>query len=250
MGKELAGICWAYNAISQDYSLSETVHCLKEFCDKVIVLDGGSTDGTHELIKSFQDIKTKVILCSHEEWESQQGKEKLSYFTNKAIEQAQTEYIFSLQADEILHENSYDAIRRAMFNNYDGYLVKRLNLWGTCNTMLNVPHNRKPCSTEILRVAKRHFRAYDDAESLMGSGQITDLFLEDIVIWHYGFVRKKEVHPEKIRHMQREIFLTTPDAKLDGMGDFEPEKWFSKDDLVPVPGEHPAIMKEWIRHRP
>lgn len=251
MSKSLTGICWAFNAISQDYCLEESVLSLKEFCDEVVVLDAGSTDGTDELIKSLQDRKTRAILCSNEEWKSQQGKWKLSYFTNKAIEQATSEFIFSCQADEVLHQDSYDAVRRAIFNNYDGYLVKRLNLWGTPATMLNVEHSRKPCSDIILRLGKSNCRAYDDAESLACNGQVTDLFVNDIVIWHYGFVRSAKVHADKIRHMQGEVFLTTPDAKLEGMnGTFDPERWFSKDDLIPVPGEHPALMKEWIKTRP
>lgn len=251
MSKTLTGITWAYNAISQDYCLGESVNSLKEFCDEVIVLDAGSTDGSDELVKSLQDKKTRAILCSNEEWKSQQGKWKLSYFTNKAIEQATSDFIYSQQADEVTHEACYDNIRRAIFNNYDGYLIKRLNLWGTCDTMLNVPHDRKPCSDVILRLAKKDARAYDDAESLACNGNVTDLFVSDIVMWHYGFVRSAKVHADKIRHMQGEVFLTTPDSKLEGMnGTFEWQRWFSKDDLIAVPGEHPAIMKEWIKTRP
>lgn len=250
MAKSLTGITWCYNAICQDYCLEEAVKCLREFCAEVIVLDAGSIDGSDELVKSLQDKKTKAILCSQEEWLEQQGKEKLSYFTNKAIEAATSEFIFSLQADEILHEKCYDSIHRAIFNNYDGCLVKRLNLWGTCNTMLNVEHSRKPCSDIILRLGKKDCRAYSDAESLACNGDVTDLFVDDIVIWHYGFVRSAKVHADKIRHMQKEIFLTTPDAKLQGMSGFEWERWFSKEDLIPIPGEHPKIMQEWVKTRP
>ena len=250
MNPKLTGICWAHNAIKFDYNFRESIGCLKEFCGEVIILDAGSNDGTDELVKSMQDKKTRAILCSPEDWVSQTGKEKLAYFTNKAIEQANTEYVFSLQADEILHSSGYKSIDRAIANNYDGYLVKRLNLWGDCNMMLNVSHDRKPCSTEILRLAKSTYRAYGDAESIGGNGNDTDLFVNDIVIWHYGFVRKKEVMKAKIIHIQEEVFGVNHDTKLDGTDIFEWDRWFSASDLIPVPEEHPHLMKEWIKTRP
>lgn len=249
MAKTLTGITWAYNAISQDYCLEESVNSLKEFCDEVIVLDAGSTDGTDELIKSLQDRKTKAILCSNEEWKEQQGKWKLSFFTNRAIEQATSDYIYSQQADEVTHEASYESIRRAIFNNYDGYLISRVNLWGTPYKMLNVPQERKPCSDVILRLAKKAARAYDDAESVMINGSVTDLFVNDIRMYHMGFVRKREVHPQKIRHIQAEVFQVGVDPKLEGMDVFDPYKWFDKSDLVDIREPLPALIQQWAKER-
>lgn len=248
MANTLAGSLFAYNAISQDYNLSESVQCLKQFCDEVIIVDAGSTDGTSELIKTFQDRKTKVVLCDNEEWEQQKGSQKLAYFQNKAIPYITSEWNFLLQSDEILHERSYQWVRMAMQENEEGFLCKRINLWGTPYFQLNVPHNRKPCSDVVLRLAKTGYESYGDGESI--NAQCTDKYVEQIVIYHFGFVRKREIHVEKIRHMQEQVFQTTADTKLNGMKIFDPYKWFDKEkDLIPIQEPLPAIMKHWAEER-
>lgn len=247
MERELTGVTFAYNAISQDYCLEESVLSLKEFCDEVIVLDAGSTDGTDELIKYFQDRTTRVILCSNEEWKEQQGKWKLSHFTNKAIDQVNTDWIYYQQADEITHQACYSAIREAIFADANGYLISRVNLWGSPYSQLNVPLNRMPCSPQVIRLTKSCFRAYDDAENI-GCIALDD-YVNEIRMYHMGFVRKRTIHPEKIRHMQAEVFQVGVDPKLEGMDVFQPEKWFSENDLVPINEPLPALIQKWAKER-
>lgn len=246
--ERLTGVTWAYNAISQDYCLSECVASLKEFCKEVIVLDAGSTDGTDELIKSFQDKKTRIILCDNEEWQSQQGKWKLSYFTNKMLDKLNTSYFYYQQADEIIHEASYPWIEKAIHADADGYLISRINLWGDPFHQLNVEHSRKPCSTHIVRLAKAGALAYDDAESL--DVLATDAFVEQIRMYHMGFVRRRDIHPQKIRHMQSQVFQVGVDPKLDGMAEFDGRAWFDYEkDLIPIQEPLPALIQQWAKER-
>lgn len=245
--ERLTGVTFAHNAIVQDYCLQECVQSLKEFCDEIIILDAGSTDGTDELIKSFQDKSTKVILCDNEEWVSQQGKWKLSYFTNKALQQVDTEWFYYQQADEITHESCYRNIRDAIDGDSEAYLISRINLWGSPYTRLNVPHNRLPCSEQIVRLAKSKYRAYDDAESIAVIPN-TD-YVNDIRMYHMGFVRDRKVHTNKIRHMQQMVFQIEPDAKLEGMDTFDPWKWFDKSDVIPIQEPLPYLIQEWAANR-
>lgn len=245
---KLTGVTWAYNAISQDYCLTESVASLKEFCDEVIVLDAGSTDGTSELIKTFQDKQTRIILCDNEEWKSQHGKEKLSYFSNKALKEVNTEWQYYQQADEITSEASYPFIRNAMEQNANGYLISRINLWSSPYKRLNVPLDRMPCSPEVIRLTKQGYLAYDDAENL-GCVAASD-YVKLIRMYHMGFVREKKAHRYKIIHMQKEVFqFADYDQKLNQCETFDPSLWFSEDDLVDISEPLPRLIREWAKQR-
>lgn len=251
MSKTLAGTLFVYNGKSQDYCYMEAIKCLQEFCDGVIVCDAGSDDGTFEDIASMASETTTIIGCNRVEWEEQRGKEKLNYFTNKAIEMAEMmgfDYQFNLQADEIVHERSYKFIRHAIESGDEAFHCRRINLWGSPFTKLNVEPGRMPVSEVILRLARSSCRSYGDGESVMASTVRTDL-IEQIRIYHMGFVRDKKIHPQKIRHMQKDVFLVEPDAKLEGMEVFDPWKWFKPSDVVPITESLPLIIQKWAVDR-
>ncbi len=232
-----------------DYNFIETAKCLIELCDQVVLLDAGSTDGSADELDQFKDIQNVTIVkVDNSEWKKQQGKEKLSYFTNLAKSFLTTEYYINIQADEILHENSYAAVRKAISTGYEAFVVKRINLWKDCNHQLDVPQNRKPCSTEIIRIAKINYNSVDDAESI--GAPAVNIFVNDITILHYGFVREKKKMVKKVRHMLGEVFLMSLDEKLNGMEEWDSTKWFTDEDLKPLEIAHPKLMQEWVLTRP
>lgn len=248
MKKTLGGSLFICNGLRYDYCFEEAIKCLLEFCDKVCVCDAGSDDGTVEVLKELEATNPKLKVLYLNDWSNYRTKFKLSHFTNIAIEMLDTDYNFNLQGDEVLSERSYDAVRRAIAGGFEAIMCKRINLWGSPYTELNVPHHRKPCSTEIIRLAKTKYRSIDDAESI--DAQCVMNFVNDIEIWHYGFIRKREVMKAKIINMQRDVFELTPDAKLDNMEVFDSTAWFSGTDLKIISRPHPKIMKEWIAQRP
>ena len=248
MSYSLGGTIFVRNAIEFDYCVLEAIRCLQELCDEVVVVDAGSDDGTTELLNEIKDDKTIILTLSKEDWDNQHGKEKLAYFTNIAIGCLSTDYNINLQADEIIHEDSFDAIRKAVSTGGQAFYVTRKNLWKDCNHELDVPHEKKPCSTEIIRLAKSNFKSFGDAESLEALASFK--YMKEIVIWHYGFVRRKEVMISKIKNMQTNVFEIDYDKKMDGMNVFDWEAWFSEEDLKPITTPHPKFIKEWILTRP
>lgn len=252
MSKDLAGVLMIHDGEKYDYCYIEAIQCLLDFCDHVYVVDAGSTDGTTmRLFKLFD--KTSNLTLIHrlkQEWDEQKGRQKLNYFTNLGIEQAERDgykYQINCQADEIISEKSYQWIRKAIETGQEGFLCNRINLWGDPYHYLDVPQNRKPCSTEIIRLAKTCYRSYDDAESI--AAPYNKSFTDFITFWHFGFVRDKKKMVDKSIHMQRDIFLVDPDEKLKGMIEFDGSKWFSPEDLKPIEEPLPAIIQQWAIER-
>jgi len=243
----LGGTIFCYNAIKHDYCIVEAIQNLKEFCDKVVVVDAGSTDGTIDLIQPLMDSQCRLNVI--QEWDNQHGREKLNYFTNKAIELLDTDYNFNLQADEIVSEDSFPWIRKAMEEGMPGYMCRRYNLWKDPYHMLNVEQNRKPCSTEIVRLAHPKYRSVGDAESL-GCNEVYIDYLDKIEIFHMGFVRKREVMKPKIINMQVKVFeMAGYDQKLDRHEIFEPMDYFSEEDLIPIHKPLPKVIQQWASER-
>jgi hypothetical protein len=256
MNKTLGGASFVYNGIKQDYNYIETLECLYALCDELSLCFGGD-DGTIEAIHEWyqtKDWSKKRLLLTEfekEDWDAQIGREKLSYFSNLAIQRLTTTHVFYLQADEILHQDSFNAVRTAI-NTMDvpAFMVTRFNLWGSPYTMLNVPQERKPCSTEVIRLAKNYARCVGDAESLGCVPLCTDQFVKEIRIYHMGFVRDSMKHLEKIRHIQDEVFLIDHDKRIDTMtSGFEPWVMFSPEDVIPIPEELPVFIQEWAKER-
>jgi hypothetical protein len=248
---KLAGTLFCYNAVSQDYCIKESIISLSKCCDHIFVVDAGSTDTTQFEIANLDIDNITFIILNNKDWQEQKGKEKLNYFTNVAIEAAEKagyEWQINLQADEIIHEKSYDAIRKAIEEDNESYMSKRINLWKSPYLQLNVSQDRLPCSENIIRLAKTKYKSVGDAESI-GVNSVSFDYLNDIRIYHMGFVRKRDIMKYKVIHIQEEIFGVGHDKKLDGIDYFEPDRWFTKEDLKPIDEPLPAIIKEWAKKR-
>lgn len=251
--KTLGGVTFAWRNNDQDYHVCETLRSLVDFCDQVAIAVGGP-DGTYEDVeKLIIDNKWQnviLIKITQEMWDGQQGREKLSFFSNIAIEQLTTDYFCYIQADEMLHEASILYLRMAIETGYEAFFMRRLNLWKTPWLMLDVEQSRKPVSTEVIRLAKTNYRCVDDAEQIGCSQAVVYGGLDFMQIFHMGFVRHKVKHLVKIAHMQKEVFLWGDyDEKAKNCKEFQPQRWFSDDDLIPIPRPLPKYITQWCAER-
>lgn len=246
--KTLGGSTFIYNGFKYDYCFLETIQCLKELCDQLVICAIPSDDGTIEAIKPLLDDKTRLILVDEELWHATKGKERLSYFSNIAMANLNTYWNFYLQCDEILHQDSFPVIRKAIEKDSEGFMCTRFNLWRDCYSMLNVKGERNPCSPQVIRLAKAHARCVDDAESLRAQASFE--FVNDIQIFHMGYVRKREVMKSKIQHMQVEVFqMSDYDKKLDAHELFQPMDYFEPHELVTIPKPLPKWIQAWAAQR-
>ncbi|HPN73330.1 MAG TPA: glycosyltransferase family 2 protein [Candidatus Omnitrophota bacterium] len=110
------GISAVIIALNEEKKLQE---CLRSvaWADEVIVVDSGSSDRTIEVARSGG---AKTFSREFDDFSSQK---------NFAVKQAAGEWIFSLDADEIVTEALAAEIKRALSSDkYDGYFIPRSNI--------------------------------------------------------------------------------------------------------------------------
>ena len=253
--KQLAGTMFVRNGIQYDYCFMEAIESLLELCDAVYVCDAGSNDGTLEKLRKIDHPKFNLIERSDLEWRQQSGKgcSKLCYFTDIAIDAAEKDgYVYNLycQADEVIHEKSFKDIRKACKLGYEGYMISRINLWGSPYYQLDVTHDRLPCSKEVIRLAKTKYRSIGDAESL-NVPRVNMQYIDAIRMYHMGFVRDREKMVDKSINMQENVFeMESHDPKLDESPMFNPNLWFNAfKDLKLINEPLPKTIKEWAAKR-
>lgn len=236
-----------------DYCFREAIRSVL-WADQVVICVVDSDDGkTYEACADELEQyhgPIEIIRLDPEMWNLLHGKERLSYFSNVAIANLGTDWVYYAQADEVTHEDSVAWIREAVNQpGVEGFLCRRYNLWNDPYHYLTCDLSRQPCSTHVIRLAKSGYRCVGDAESLGITGNLSEEFTEKIEIFHLGFVRKRDIMKAKVINIQENIFQTPHDKRLDEDKEFNPMRYFSREDLSPIPKPLPAVVQKWAAER-
>lgn len=255
----LGGSMFIRNAIQFDYCVCEALASLCSLCDQVVIVDASSTDGTLEMLQEFQKSRNNLKIVSGENWECHEKYDRLRILADIAKSHLKTKWHFMLQADEVVHESSFKSIRKAIKSDkYDSYTVRRMNLFGDLNHYLkyDIPHEHKPVSDTVVRLAKIGYNAYGDAESLQTDpASCGNSYTDEILIMHYGFVRRDKNNLDKTISMQSWFWGegSQPDSRVVEMAKkgtrYEWELLKSRDLLSKIYVEHPKFVKKWAEER-
>jgi hypothetical protein len=246
--RTLGAAAFLYNGDKFDYCYRETIENMKSFADEVVIVAIESEDGSHVVCKQYEDYKCRVIVLPESDWFAQQGREKLAYFQNIAKNYLKTDYYCLIQMDEILHERSFGALRDAVNSGLPSFMCTRYNLWFDAFNMLSVDQSRKPCSTEVIRLAHVKYDSVNDGENIDCPNVCFDL-TDKIEIFHVGYIRKPDIMKSKVRHMLLDVFKTSYDPKLDLSDVFDPWAYFDRGDVVPINGPLPRFIQKWADER-
>jgi glycosyltransferase involved in cell wall biosynthesis len=252
----LGGSLFVRNAIKYDYCVKEAIASLADLCDEVFILDCQSDDGTDTMLAEYLEKFPNVTYQTNGDWNCKPDYFKLSELANMCIAKLKTDWHFMLQADEVIHESSFAAVRRLIAQPTKGkktIAVRRLNLFGTPDKHISLTLPSKPCSDQPVRIGTRGTIAKGDAESLEWSN--TDRqHIDQVLIYHYGYVRKAEINISKAIDMQS--WFNGPKSGVDGRllemqktGKWEPYKLIAESGLTPIPVPHPKYSAEWAKER-
>ena len=211
---KISGFSFVRNGISLYYPVVESIKSILSIVDEFIIAVGESSDGdkTREKIAEIGDPKVKIIDTV---WEEKYFKKGIinSIQTDIAMKQCTGDWLFYLQADEVVHEKYLpNIVKRCeqLLNDKDieGLLFRYKHFWGDYLHYQN-GHGWYPDEIRIVRnlpeihswqsaQSFRKFEYYDNPRQEDGHSKL-NVAEVDAEIYHYGWVRPPHLMQNKKR---------------------------------------------------
>jgi hypothetical protein len=251
---KISGFTFVKNAVKYEYPVVASIRSLLPIVDEMIVCLGDSEDETNKLIESIDSEKIKII---HSVWDKslREGGRVLAVETDKAMDATATDsdWLFYIQADEVVHEKYYPVILDAMQKYKDdkrieGLLFNYHHFYGSYSL---IGDGRKWYSKEI-RVIRNgiHVRSWMDAQGFRINGRKLRVKLIKAYIYHYGWVRNPVVMLEKQADFGN--LWCSGEAYEQSMKTLKKAKtefdYTAIDSVTLFEGTHPAVMKDYVEN--
>ena len=106
----ISGFMIVKDVLRQGYPFVEAIASALPICDEFLISDGYSTDGSFEVLNRIAQLNSKVKVYQYR-WPEKKNITVLADVTNEARGKCRFPYIFSVQANEIIHEESAPVIK-------------------------------------------------------------------------------------------------------------------------------------------
>jgi len=104
----ISGYIHTFNAKTHGYPFVQSIRSMLGFCDEVVVIDGGSTDGTVDDISAIGDDRVKLIS---NKWDyNEPGMDGIQKAFGRVMCDPSSEFLWQQDCDEIVHESDYEKI--------------------------------------------------------------------------------------------------------------------------------------------
>lgn len=253
---KVSAFTYVRNGFTFGYPFIEAIKSVLPIVDEFIVVIGDSYDGSREAVKALGDPKIKIIDTIWDEHLRTGGK-VFALQANIGMDNASkdADWLFHIQADEVIHEKDYATIRKAMEENLhrkevDGLLLRFIHFYGD---YLHYCPSRRFHQREI-RIVRNDpkirsykdsmgFRKYNDPSN---TDQEKGIKLQAVQIeasvYHYSWAR-----PPKKQKAKRIEFTKRYTEKDDYIEDINKEhaqefNYRGYDYLNTFTGTHPAVM--------
>ena len=245
----ISGFTVVRNAEKMGYPLLPSLRSLLPVVDELVVAIGQCEDNTKKWVEELATENPGKIRIIDTIWDTQKTKGGLilSEKTNEALEYCKHDWCFYLQADEVLHEDDYPAIREAVHKaesdpSVEGLLFDYVHFYSSFSVIAT---SRRWYRREIRLVRKSSgAQSYKDAQGF----RITDATKENrklnvkhtgARVFHYGWVKPPQEMGRKARLMDY-WWHGSKDNKDD---QFEYDRQYG---LRSFEDTHPEVMKELV----
>lgn len=239
------------DGIDTDYCWQEAVRSLLPICSTVTLCDGGSTDGTLQAIQRWCDAEPRLRLV-HFPWSNPQGETHLWVrWLNHCRSHIAEPWHLQLDADEVLHESSYDWIRAYVANapHPAAAWCIRDNFWRDPWHLVPSGHM---CGDRVARLASTSLWMPTDYPHPKGEELCRLAVHSPIRISHYGALRRPAAMAVKQRRYQAWT-LGGLDPRIAAAEqapnwcDSVAEQCGWAHLVAPYKGTHPRVAWTWLR---
>jgi len=133
---KVTAFTYVRNGNSLGYPFVQSIKSLLPLVDEYIAVVGDSTDGTREAIAGIGDDKIKIIDTIWDD-DIRKGGKIFAQQANIGFDAASkdSDWLFHLQADEIIHENDLGIIKESLEKyisnkEVEGFLLRFINFFG------------------------------------------------------------------------------------------------------------------------
>lgn len=247
---KISGVTIVKNAIEFDYPIVECIQSLLPIVDEMIVSIGDGNDNTLEVVQQINSEKIKIV---HSVWDKSITTDGtvLAVETNKALQHVaiDSDWIFYLQADEVVHEEDYNRIVEAAQSYKDdpkvqGLLFYYKHFFGTFDY---IGDSRRWYNYEIRMIKnEKQIQSYRDAQGFRRNGKKLTVKKIAAYIYHYGWVRTPHAQLKKLNNFYTYWGATENNqVEQDAMYNYME----NVDSITLYKDTHPAVMQQRIAKR-
>jgi len=130
----ISGYTTTKDCIDQKYPFRACIDSMLGFCDEVVVVDGGSTDGTWEALSEIAKNDPRVVIHKEaRDWDSK----RFAVFDGlqKSLARAlcKSEFCWQQDSDEVVHQEDFEKVKslvKTLTKNVDLVALPVIEFWG------------------------------------------------------------------------------------------------------------------------
>lgn len=257
---KVSGFSYVRNGITFGYPFLEAIQSILPVCDEFIMVVGDSADGTREAILGLNQPKIKIIDTVWDE-KSRKGGYIFSQQANIGMDHCTGNWLFHIQADEVIHERDLPRLKKAMETYLDdtkveGFLVHFLNFFGDYN---HIAPSRRYHNKEIRIVRNdRNIRSYldsqgfrrfiDPANYLNEKGEKLRVKQLRATVFHYSYVKHPQTQTKKMVEFGKRWNPEDDLPDIEERSKAEYDYAGKIDILKKFDGSHPSVMYRRIKN--
>lgn len=240
---KISGFTFLKNGQILGYPFVQSIQSILPIVDEFIIALGPCEDETEKMLEAMNEPKLKII---HTQWNDKMKDRGYVYGQQKMIAQfnCSGDWIFYLEADEVVHEKDLQTIKSSMKKHLNDDEVEALvfdylHFYGNKNSYLWSPgwYRRAP------RILKNSIRSYapDGLFWLVLEknkiGRYPKAALVGATMYHYGWVRSEKQMNLKSKQVQQywsKSYQTIDYSQID------------QNIIKEFTGTHPEVVEDWL----